>query len=146
MLPTKPKSNPQKRPPKKIKVLQIRKSPRQSFFAEYFYQVLAILFGILTLFCKGMNYRWDESVVIALWIVGILFVSRQAWRLVQGDAAPAESKRKEKEKEKKKIVLGEPVKNYKPPEVPRLSKDFSHEPPRGVKGYPPPSPFIKPPK
>jgi len=101
---------------------------------------------VLTLFCKGMDYRWDESIVIALWIVGVLFVGRQAWRLMRGDANSIESKNAEREKEKKKAVLARPIKNYKPPEVPRVSKDFSPTPPRGVKGYPPPSPFIKPPK
>jgi len=141
---TKSKSNPQKRPQKKIKVLQIKKGPQQSFFSEYFYQILGVLFGVLTLFCKGLEYRWDESIVIALWIVGILFVARQAWRLIQGE--PTANKEKQRGKDKKKVVLAQPVKNYKPPEVPRVSKDFSHVPPRGVKGYPPPSPFIKPPK
>jgi len=143
---TKSKSNPRKRPEKKIRVLQIKKSRQQSFFAEYFYPILGVLFVVLTLFCKGMDYRWDESLVMALWFVGILFVGRQAWRLLKGDTAATENKNKEKEKEKKKDALAQPIKNYKPPETPRVSKDFSPVPPRGVKGYPPPSPFIKPPK
>src|SRR5579863_3178651 len=101
----KSQSNPQKRPQKKIKILQIQRGPQQSFFAEYFYQTLGVLFAILTLVCMGLDYRWDESIIIALWIVGILFVARQAWRLVKGEPA-AEAK---KDKEKKKVVLAQPV-------------------------------------
>jgi hypothetical protein len=144
MPPTKPPSSSAKKSPRKIKILQIKRSKQQSFFAEYFYPILALIFVVLMLCCKGFDFRWDESIVIALWVVGILFVARQAWRMFMGDGATEE--KKSKEKEKKKVVLAEPVKDYKAPEVPRLSKEFSPEPPRGVKGYPPPSPFIKPPK
>lgn len=142
MPPTKPQPNAGKRPPRKIKILQIKKSQEVSFFAEYFYQTLAVLFIALTLFCMGMKYRWDESIVIALWAVGVLFVGRQTWRLIKGEGAPGESRSREKKQE----ALAKPVKDYRAPEVPRVSKDFSPVPPRGVKGYPPPSPFIKPPK
>jgi hypothetical protein len=140
MAPIRPQSKAQKKPLKKIKVLQIKRGQQKSFFSEYFYHTLAALFAILTFLLMGFGMRWDESGVIALWIVAILFVARQIWRAFRGEAEPA------KAKEKKHLVLAQPVKKYKPPEVPRVSKDFSPLPPPGDKRYPPPSPFIKPPK
>jgi len=134
---TTPKSNPQKKPAKKIKILQIKAGARQSFVSEYFYAILVILFVILTFLLMGFGLRWDESGVVALWAVAILFVVRQVWRSVKGEATST--------KGKKQVALAAPVKNYKPPELPRVSKDFSPLPPAGDKRYPPPSPFIKPP-
>jgi hypothetical protein len=136
----KPQPRAQKKSPKKIKILQIKRSQQKSFFSEYFYQTLLVVFAVLTFLLMGFGMRWDESGVIALWIVAILFVARQTWRAFRREADPA------KPKEKKPVVLAEPVRNYKAPEVPRVSKDFSPLPPPGDKRYPPPSPFIKPPK
>jgi hypothetical protein len=140
MAPTRPQSKSPKKPLRKIRILQIKRGQQKSFFSEYFYQTLLAIFAVLTFLLMGFGMRWDESSVIALWIVAILFVARQTWRVFRGEAEPA------KAKEKKTVVLAEPVKNYKPPEVPRVSKDFSPLPPPGDKRYPPPSPFIKPPK
>jgi hypothetical protein len=140
MAPIRPQSKSQKKALKKIKILQIKRGQQKSFFSEYFYQTLAALFAVLTFFLMGFGMRWDESGVVALWIVAILFVARQIWRAFRGQAEPA------KAKEKQSAVLAEPVKKYKPPELPRVSKDFSPLPPPGDKRYPPPSPFIKPPK
>jgi len=144
MPPTKPHSNSQKKPVKKIKILQIKTGTPQSFFSEYFYPILGIFFVVLTILLIGFGLRWDESGVVALWVVAIIFVARQVWRSLKGEAAPARGKNKDRDK--KKVGLAGPVKNYKPPEVPRVSKDFSPLPPPGDKRYPPPSPFIKPPK
>jgi hypothetical protein len=141
MLPTKPPSNPSRKPIRKIKILQIKARNQQSFFSEYFLGTLAAIFAILTVFLKGAGFRFDEASVIALWIVGLIFVARQARRLFKGEPDTATVKVREKKKAER-----EAARPYRPPEVPRLSKDFSPEPPRGVKGYPPPSPFIKPPK
>jgi hypothetical protein len=139
MPPTKPQSNSQKKPVKKIRILQIKAGSQKSFLSEYFYPVLGILFVVLTFLLIGFGLRWDESGVVALWVVATLFVVRQVWRSVKGEPTPV------KDKDKKQVVLAAPVKNYKPPESPRVSKDFSPLPPPGDKRYPPPSPFIKPP-
>jgi hypothetical protein len=140
MAPIRPQSKQQKKTLKKIRILQIKRGQQRSFFSEFFYQTLAVVFVGLTFLLMGFGMRWDESGVIALWIVAILFVARQIWRALRGEDAPA------KAKEKQPVVLAEPVKKYKPPELPRVSKDFSPLPPPGDKRYPPPSPFIKPPK
>jgi len=142
MPPTKPPTGSQKKPVKKIKILPIKTGQQKALWSEHFYAILGGLFVVLTFLLMGFGYRWDEAGVVALWVVGLLFVGRQVWRSLQGEPATA----KEREREKKKVVLAEPVKNYKPPEVPRVSKDFSPLPPPGDKRYPPPSPFIKPPK
>ena len=139
MPPTKPKPNPQQPAGRKIKILQLRKSQQQSLLSEHFYLLLAILFVVLTLILMGFGMRWDEAGVIALWIAGMLFVGRQIRRSLKGEQT-------EEREKKKPVVLAEPVKDYKPPELPRVSKDFSPLPPAGDKRYPPPSPFIKPPK
>ena len=139
MAPTKPKRNPQKPPDRKIKILQVKKSQQQSLLSEHFYLLVGILFAVLTFVLMGFGMRWDEAGIISLWIAGMLFVGRQIRRSLKGEQA--------EEKEKKKpVVLAETVKDYKPPELPRVSKDFSPLPPAGDKRYPPPSPFIKPPK
>ena len=140
MPPTKPPTGSKKKPVKKIKILQIKTVRQKPLLSEYFYVFLGVLFVILTFLLLGFGLRWDEAGVVALWVVGILFIGRQVWRAMNGETSAA------KEKEKKKVVLAAPVKNYKPPEVPRVSKDFSPLPPAGDKRYPPPSPFIKPPK
>lgn len=139
MPPTKPKPSPQQPPGRKIKILQIKKSQQQSLVSEHFYLLIGILFVVLTFILMGFGMRWDEAGVIALWIAGMLFVGRQIRRSLKGE-------RTEEREKKKPVVLAEPVKDYKPPELPRVSKDFSPLPPAGDKRYPPPSPFIKPPK
>ncbi|MGH9743765.1 MAG: hypothetical protein ACRD51_15585 [Candidatus Acidiferrum sp.] len=138
MPPTKPQSDPRKKPVKKIKILQVKRIEQKSLLSEYFYLVLGILFAILTFFLMGFGLRADESAVVALWIVALLFVIRQATRMAKGEAAP--------KKIEKKPLVAPAEKKYTPPALPRVSKDFSPMPPAGDKRYPPPSPFIKPPK
>ncbi len=82
--------------------------------------------------------RLDEAALIGIWVAGIIFVGRQAVRFFKGEAAP--------KKEEKKPLAELPPKKYTPPALPRVSKDFRPMPPEGDKRYPPPSPFIKPPK
>lgn len=139
MPPKKLQFNPHNRSLKKIKVLKIKKSDQPSLLSEHFSLALGILFAVLTFLLMGFGMRWDASVIIALWITVIIFFARQLHRYFKGKRAPEAEK-------KKQVVLAEPVKEYKPPEVPRVSKDFSPTPPAGDKRYPPPSPFIKPPK
>ena len=138
----KPKPNPQK-PVKKIKLLSMKRTEQKSLFVEHFYPLLGALFVLLsgTLFASG--YKFDEAVVVALWIAAIMFGARQVWRFITGEAG---EKEKERKTEKPKKPLASLPKGYKPPELPRVSKDFSPMPPAGDKRYPPPSPFIKPPK
>jgi hypothetical protein len=139
MAPKNSKSNAQKPPGRKIKILQVKKTEQQSLLSEYFYRLLGILFVVLAFVMMGFGMRWDEAGVIALWIVGMIFVGRQVRRSVRGERTVQKEKRKP-------AVLAEPVKDYKAPDLPRVSKDFSPLPPAGDKRYPPPSPFIKPPK
>jgi hypothetical protein len=138
MPPTKPKPNPRKKPEKKIKILQVKRTEQKAFLSEYFYPFLGILFAVITFFAMGFGFRWDEAGVIGLWVVGILFVGRQVVRFIKGEPAP--------KKEVKKPLASLPSPKYTPPALPRVSKDFRPMPPEGDKRYPPPSPFIKPPK
>ncbi len=138
MPPTKPQSNPQKKPVKKIKILQVKRTQQKSLLSEHFYPILGILLVVITFFLMAFGFRWDESAVIGLWIVGIIFVGRQVVRFVKNEPAP--------KKEQKKSLASLPPKKYTPPALPRVSKDFRPMPPKGDKRYPPPSPFIKPPK
>ncbi|HTQ60712.1 MAG TPA: hypothetical protein VMI32_10840 [Candidatus Solibacter sp.] len=138
MPPTKPQPNPPKKPVKKIKILQVKRIEQKSLLSEHFYPFLGILFGITTFFLMGFGFRADESAVIALWIAGIIFFARQVVSFLKGEQPV--------KKEKKKPLAELPSKKYTPPALPRVSKDFSPMPPAGDKRYPPPSPFIKPPK
>jgi LAS superfamily LD-carboxypeptidase LdcB len=138
MPPTKPQSNPQKKPPKRIKILQVKGIERKPFWSEYFYPILGALFCLITVFLSAAGLRFDEAAVVALWIVAIIFFARQVKRFVKGEPAL--------KNEEKKPLASIPEQKYKPPELPRVSKDFSPMPPAGDKRYPPPSPFIKPPK
>ena len=141
---TKPKFNPQKKPLKKIKILNVKRPEQQSLLTEHFYPILGIFSVVLTAVLLAFGYHFDEAVVVALWVAGIIFVMRQVWRFFKGDEdAPKNRKKSEKAKEP---MASLPNENYKAPEVPRVSKDFSPMPPAGDKRYPPPSPFIKPPK
>jgi hypothetical protein len=138
MPPTKPQFDPRKKPVKKIRILQLGGRRQKSLVSEHFYLFLGILFAVSTFFLKAFGLRLDESAIVGLWIVAIVFSVRQVRRFMKGDAAP--------KKEEKKDAIGQPVKPYTPPALPRVSKDFSPMPPAGDKRYPPPSPFIKPPK
>lgn len=138
MPPTKPRSDPLKRPPKKIKILQLRRTAQKSLLAEHFYLVLGILFSVITFFLFAAGMRFDASAIVALWIVVIIFSARQVRRFMKGEVAPT--------KAEKAPLASLPEKKYTPPALPRVSKDFSPMPPAGDKRYPPPSPFIKPPK
>ena len=138
MPPTKPQSNPSKKPVKKIKILQVKRIDQKSLLSEYFYLALGILFCVIVLFLSAAGVRFDESAVVGLWIVAIIFFGRQVTRFMKGETAP--------KKAEKKPLASLPEKKYTPPALPRVSKDFSPMPPAGDKRYPPPSPFIKPPK
>jgi len=138
MPPTKPPSGPYKKPVRKIKILQLKKFERKSLLAEHLYLVLGVLFALVTLFCAGLGMRADEAAVVGLWVAAILFFARQVVRFVKGE--PAQQKAAKKEN------AAPAEKKYVPPALPRVSKDFSPMPPAGDKRYPPPSPFIKPPK
>jgi hypothetical protein len=138
MPPTKPKPNSRKRPEKKIKILQVKRTPEKSLFSEHFYPALGILFVVATFFLTAFGFSLYESGIIGLWIVGSIFFIRQVVRFVKGEPAP--------KKEEKKPLASMPSKKYTPPALPRVSKDFRPMPPKGDKRYPPPSPFIKPPK
>ncbi len=137
MPPTKPKPNPQKKPEKKIKILQVKRTEQKSVWSEHFYPILGILFVVIIFFLGAFGMRWDESGVVGLWIVGIIFVGRQVVLYFRGGPTP--------KKEVKKPLASMPPKKYTPPALPRVSKDFRPMPPEGDKRYPPPSPFIKPP-
>jgi|SRR5580658_230132 hypothetical protein len=138
MPPTKPKPNPQKKPVKKIKILQVKRTEQKSLLSEHFYPILGILFVVIAVFASAFGMRWDESGLVGLWIVGIIFVGRQVVRFIKNEPAPKERERKP--------LASMPSKKYTPPALPRVSKDFRPMPPEGDKRYPPPSPFIKPPK
>jgi hypothetical protein len=138
MPPTTPKPNPRKRPEKKIKVLQVKRTQQKSLLSEHFYSTLGILFAVVLFFLTASGFSFYESAVIGLWIVGIIFFIRQAVQFMKGEPAP--------KKEEKKPLASLPSKKYTPPALPRVSKDFRPMPPAGDKRYPPPSPFIKPPK
>jgi hypothetical protein len=138
MPPTKPKPNSRKRPEKKIKVLQVKRRPQKSLLSEHFYPTLGILFLVATFFLTAFGFSLYESAIIGLWIVGIIFFIRQVVQFMKGETAP--------KKEEKKPLASMPSKKYTPPALPRVSKDFRPMPPEGDKRYPPPSPFIKPPK
>jgi len=138
MPPTKPKPNPRKRPEKKIKILQVKRMEPKSLLAEHFYPFLGILFVVVWFFASAFGMRWDESGVVGLWVVGIVFFVRQVVRFFKNEPSH--------KKEEKKPLASMPPKKYTPPELPRVSKDFRAMPPEGDKRYPPPSPFIKPPK
>jgi hypothetical protein len=138
MPPTKPKPNPRKRPEKKIKVLQVKRTQQKSLLSEHFYPFLGILFVIATFFLTAFGFSLYESAIIGLWVAGIVFFIRQVVQFLKGETAP--------KKEEKKPLASMPSKKYTPPALPRVSKDFRPMPPAGDKRYPPPSPFIKPPK
>lgn len=106
--------------------------------AEHFYLALVLLFAVITLFLFAAGMRFDAAAIVALWIVVIIFSARQIRRFLKSDEAP--------KKTEKAPLASLPEKKYTPPALPRVSKDFSPMPPAGDKRYPPPSPFIKPPK
>ncbi|MGB2623550.1 MAG: hypothetical protein WAN25_14490 [Candidatus Acidiferrum sp.] len=133
-----PQSNPRKKPVKKIRILQLKETEQKSLLAEHFYLFLGILFCVVTFFLAAFGLRFDESAVIRVWIVGIIFFGRQLLRFLKGEEAP--------KKPERQPLAALPSKKYTPPALPRVSKDFSPMPPAGDKRYPPPSPFIKPPK
>jgi hypothetical protein len=137
MPPTKPQPNPRKKQVKKIKILQVKRTEEKSLLSEHFYLVLVVLLGCVVFFLTAFGLRFYESAIVGLWIAGIVFFIRQMVRFVKGEAAPKKKEKKEAEAQTQK---------YTPPALPRVSKDFSPMPPAGDKRYPPPSPFIRPPK
>ena len=138
MLPTKPHSNPRKKPVKKIRILPVKRTEQKSLLSEHFYPFLGILFVVVVFILAGFGLRWDEAAVIGLWIVGVIFFARQLVQYIKGAPAPKKAERKP--------LASLPPQKYTPPALPRVSKDFRAMPPAGDKRYPPPSPFIKPPK
>src|SRR5208282_4530885 len=137
MPPTKPPSNPPKKPVKKIKILQVKRTEQKSLLSEHFYPFLGILFIVVTIFLAALDFRWDESAVVGVWIVGLIFFARQLVQYMKGGPAP--------KKVVRKPLASMPSKKYTPPALPRVTKGFRPMPPAGDKRYPPPSPFIKPP-
>ena len=138
MPPTKPHTDPRNKPVKKIKILLVKRTEQKSLLLEHFYPLLGILFAVVLFILAAFGLRWDESAVVGLWVVAVIFFARQLVRYIKGAPAP---KRGEK-----KPLASLPPQEYTPPALPRVSKDFRPMPPEGDKRYPPPSPFIKPPK
>src|SRR5208282_801708 len=138
MPPTKPQSNPSKKPVKKIKILQVKRTEQKSLLVEHFYPFLGILFIVVVFFLGAFGLEWDESAVVGIWIVGIIFFVKQVVQYLKGAPAPKKGERKP--------MASIPSKRYTPPALPRVTKGFRPMPPEGDKRYPPPSPFIKPPK
>src|SRR5271156_6965685 len=129
MPPTKPKHNSRKRPEKKIKILQVKRTPQKSLLSEHFYPALGILFVVATFFLTAFGLSLYESSIVGLWIVGIVFFIRQTVQFMKGEQAP--------KKEERKPLASMPSKKYTPPALPRVSKDFRPMPPAGDKRYPP---------
>jgi hypothetical protein len=138
MSPTKPHADPRKKPVKKIRILPVKRTEQKSLLSEHFYPFLGILFVVVLFILAAFGLRWDECAVVGLWVVGVIFFARQAVRYMKGVPAP--------KKEEKKPMASLPSQKYTPPPLPRVSKDFRPMPPEGDKRYPPPSPFIRPPK
>jgi hypothetical protein len=138
MPPTKPHTDAHKKPLKKIKILQVKRTEQESLLLEHFYPLLGILFVVALFILTAFGLRWDESAVVGLWIVGVIFFLRQLVRFLRGAPVP--------KKEEKNPLASLPSQKYTPPALPRVSKGFRAMPPEGDKRYPPPSPFIKPPK
>jgi hypothetical protein len=138
MPPTRPHPDSRKKPVKKIRILQVKRTEQKSLLSEHFYPLLGILFAVSLFLLAAFGLRWDESAVVGLWIVGVIFFARQLVRYMKGAPAP--------KKAEKRPLASMPPQKYTPPALPRVSKDFRPMPPKGDKRYPPPSPFIKPPK
>jgi hypothetical protein len=138
MPPTKPHTDPRNKPVKKIKILLVKRTKQKSLLSEHFYPFLGMLFVVVAFILAAFGLRWDESAVVGLWVVAVIFFARQLVRYIKGAPTP---KRGEK-----KPLASLPPQEYTPPALPRVSKDFRPMPPEGDKRYPPPSPFIKPPK
>jgi hypothetical protein len=138
MPPTKTPSNSPRKQPRKIRILQLKNAEQKSLLMEHFYPFLGILFAGSSFLLMGFGFKPYESIVIGLWIAGIAFFIRQVVRFMKNEPAP--------KKEEKSVLMDQTPKKYTPPALPRVSKDFSPMPPAGDKRYPPPSPFIKPPK
>ncbi|MGH9677866.1 MAG: hypothetical protein ACRD36_12250 [Candidatus Acidiferrum sp.] len=116
----------------------MKKIEQKSLLSEYFYLFLGVVFCATTLFLSAAGMNLDESAVVGLWIAALIFFAKQVRRFRKGEPAH--------KREVKKPLASIPEKKYTPPALPRVSKDFSPMPPAGDKRYPPPSPFIKPPK
>ncbi|HLZ49882.1 MAG TPA: hypothetical protein VKP61_03960 [Candidatus Acidoferrum sp.] len=116
----------------------MKNAEQKSLLMEHFYPFLGILFAGSSFLLMGFGFKPYESIVIGLWIAGIAFFIRQVVRFMKNEPAP--------KKEEKSVLMDQTPKKYTPPALPRVSKDFSPMPPAGDKRYPPPSPFIKPPK
>jgi hypothetical protein len=138
MPPIKRQSDLRNKPVKKIRILQVKRTEQKSLLSEHFYPFLGILFAVVTFFLAAFGLRLGESAVVGLWMVGIIFFVRQVTRFIKDEPTP--------KKEQEKPLASLPSKKYTPPALPRVSKDFRPMPPEGDKRYPPPSPFIKPPK
>jgi hypothetical protein len=138
MSPTKPHADPRKKPVKKIRILPVKRTEQKSLLSEHFYPFLGILFVVALFILAAFGLRWDESGVVGLWVVGVIFFARQLVRYMKGAPDP--------KKKEKKPLASLPSQKYTPPALPRVSKDFRPMPPEGDKRYPPPSPFIRPPK
>src|SRR5580698_6802189 len=94
MPPTKPKPSPRKRPEKKIKILQVKRTEQKSLLSEHFYPALGILFVVVTFFLTAFGFSLYESAIIGLWIVGIIFFIRQAVQFLKGESAPKKAEKK----------------------------------------------------
>lgn len=138
MPPQTPRPSYQRKSVKRVKILNLRRSSQKSLFAEYFYPILGILFCLLSGFLIAAGMTFYEATVVGLWVVAILFFIRQIVRYRKGEPAA--------KKEAKATPADAQPEKYTPPALPRVSKNFSPLPPKGDKRYPPPSPFIKPPK
>ena len=94
MPPTTPHSNPRKKPVKKIKILQVKRTEQKSLLSEHFYPFLGILFVVATFFLTAFGLHFYESAIVGLWIVGIIFFVKQVVQYIKGTPAPKKEEKK----------------------------------------------------
>ena len=137
----KPQANLPKKPVVKALALG-KKAPSKGLFEEYYYQALAAILCVVSLFLRAAGMSFQDALFAGLLLTAIVFFGTQVARYLKHRSDPQAD---EKPKSAAPNVANKVAKKD-PSAAPRLSKDYSPLPPAGDKRYPPPSPFIKPPK
>jgi len=112
MPPNKSQSNYSKRPVKKVRLPKIGPRNTKSFFEEYFYIFLVVIFVAVAVLGKAAGLSGYDAAVSGLWVGGFTWFAGQAWRYRKEKAGPAKIG---KSKQAAPQVIGKPLSpNLKP--------------------------------
>jgi len=143
MPPNKPQSNYSKRPVKRVRLLKIGPRKTKGLFEEYFYGFVVIISAAVAILLKAGGMSSYDAIVAGLWVGGLTWFGRLAWRYRKEKASPVKIEKSKRASQAAPQMIARPLSpNFKPMIGPQWPLKRPSVP--GQPGPPPGPPGKKP--